>query len=78
MIGLAEFFAKMTPQQRKRTITFLGTTGHHNSGPNSGAWFAEHPEVFAKASLLAADAVGRGRRGSEGRRGAEAQRRRGA
>ena len=52
MIGLAEFFAKMTPQQRKRTITFLGTTGHHNSGPNSGAWFAEHPEVFAKASLL--------------------------
>ena len=52
MIGLAEFFAKLTPQQRKRTITFLGTTGHHNSGPNSGAWFAEHPEVFAKASLL--------------------------
>ena len=34
------------------TITFLGTTGHHNSGPNSGAWFAEHPEVFAKAALL--------------------------
>jgi Peptidase family M28 len=52
MIGLAEFFAKLTPQQRKRTITFLGTTGHHNSGANSGAWFAEHPEVFAKASLL--------------------------
>jgi hypothetical protein len=51
-IGLAEFFAKMTPQERKRTITFLGTTGHHNSGPNSGAWFAEHPEVFAKAALL--------------------------
>jgi hypothetical protein len=52
MIGVAEFFAKMTPQQRKRTITFLGTTGHHNSGPNSGAWFGEHSEVFAKASLL--------------------------
>ena len=52
MLGVAEFFATMTPQQRKRTITFLGTTGHHNSGPNSGAWFGEHPEVFAKASLL--------------------------
>jgi hypothetical protein len=52
MIGLAEFFAKMSPAQRKRTITFLGTTGHHNSGPNSGAWFAERPEVFAKGALL--------------------------
>ena len=51
-IGLAEYFAKMTPAQRRRNITFLGTTGHHNSGPNSGAWFAEHPEVFAKAALI--------------------------
>jgi hypothetical protein len=52
MIGLAEFVAKMSPALCRRTITFLGTTGHHNSGPNSGAWFAEHPEVFAKAALL--------------------------
>jgi hypothetical protein len=52
MTVLAEYFAKMTPAQRKRTITFLGTTGHHNSGINSGLYFSEHPEIFAKAALI--------------------------
>ena len=52
MAVLAEYFAKMTPAQRRRTITFLGTTGHHNTGANSGSYFAEHPEIFAKAALI--------------------------
>src|SRR5262245_5985436 len=52
MIGLAEYFSKIPQAQRRRTITFLGTTGHHNSGGQSGAWFGEHPEVFAKGALL--------------------------
>ncbi len=52
LIGLAEHFAKIPAAQRRRTITFLGTTGHHNSGANSGLWFSEHPEVFEKAALL--------------------------
>ena len=52
MIGLAEFFAKLEKAQRRRTIVFLGTTGHHNSSAESGAWLAQHPEVFAKTAVL--------------------------
>src|ERR1044072_9678938 len=39
-------------EQRRRTIVFLGTTGHHNSTAESGTWLAAHPEVFEKTSLL--------------------------
>jgi hypothetical protein len=61
MLGIAEYFSKIPQAKRRRTIVFVGTTGHHNitilSGGNfvggeSGAWLAEHPEIFAKASLL--------------------------
>ncbi len=52
LIGIAEYFAKMPKEQRRRTIQFLGTTGHHNSGAQSGTWLSQHPEVFAKAALL--------------------------
>ncbi|HEV3059836.1 MAG TPA: M28 family peptidase [Vicinamibacterales bacterium] len=52
MIGLAEYFAKIPKAQRRRTIVFLGTTGHHNSTAESGAWLASHPEVFEKTALL--------------------------
>jgi hypothetical protein len=52
MIGIAEYFAKIPREQRRRTIVFLGTTGHHNSTAESGAWFGAHPEVFDKAALL--------------------------
>jgi len=52
MVGLAEYFAKIPPSERRRTITFLGTTGHHNSGAQSGTWLTAHPEVFAKTGLL--------------------------
>lgn len=52
MAVLAEYFAKMTPAQRRRNITFLGTTGHHNNGINSGAYFGEHKELFEKAALI--------------------------
>ena len=52
MLGMAEFFAKMPKEQRRRTIIFLGTTGHHDSGAESGAYFAQHKELFAKAALL--------------------------
>jgi peptidase M28-like protein len=52
MLGIAEYFAKIPKEQRHRTITFLGTTGHHNSSAESGAWFAAHPEAFDKAALL--------------------------
>jgi len=52
MLGIAEYFAKVPKEQRRRTIVFLGTTGHHNSTAESGAWFASHPEVFDKTALL--------------------------
>jgi hypothetical protein len=52
MIGIAEYFAKIPKEQRRRTIVFLGTTGHHNSSAESGAWLAAHPEAFDKTALL--------------------------
>jgi hypothetical protein len=53
LLGLAEYFAKVPLAQRRRTIIFLGTSGHHNSGPNSAAWLAEHhEELFKKTALL--------------------------
>src|SRR5205085_2220246 len=53
IVGLAEFFSKMPQSARRRTIIFVGTSGHHNSGPNTAAWLAEHhEELFAKTALL--------------------------
>jgi hypothetical protein len=58
MLGIAEYFAKVPQAQRRRTIIFLGTSGHHNSGPagmivNSAAWLAANQaELFKKAALL--------------------------
>jgi hypothetical protein len=52
MIGLAEYFAKIPKEQRRRTILFLGTNGHHDNGAESGAWLLQHPEVFAKTAVL--------------------------
>jgi Zn-dependent M28 family amino/carboxypeptidase len=53
LLGVAEYFAKVPASQRRRSIIFLGTSGHHNSGPNSAAWLAEHHEdLFRKTALL--------------------------
>ncbi len=53
MLGIAEYFARVPASQRRRTIVFIGTSGHHNSGPNSAVWLAEHhEELFKKTALL--------------------------
>ena len=52
MIGLAEYFAKIPKEQRRRSIIFLGTSGHHDNGAESGGWLLAHPEVFAKTAVL--------------------------
>src|SRR5215472_12357464 len=52
LLGLAEYFARVPKEQRRRTLVFLGTNGHHDGTAESGAWFASHPEVFEKAALL--------------------------
>jgi hypothetical protein len=52
LVGVAEYFAKVPKEQRRRSIIFAGSTGHHNNSAESGAWFADHPETFAKTALL--------------------------
>ncbi|HYL35361.1 MAG TPA: M28 family peptidase [Bryobacteraceae bacterium] len=52
MLGLAEYFAKTPKEQRRRTIRFLGTSGHHDNAAMSGRWLADHKEEFAKTALL--------------------------
>ncbi len=52
MLGLAEYFAKIPKEQRRRTIYFLGTSGHHDNNAMTGHWLAEHKELFAKTALL--------------------------
>jgi hypothetical protein len=53
MVGLAEYYSKIPKAQRKRTIIFLGTTGHHNGGNVSGTWMLQHRDtLFKDAALL--------------------------
>jgi len=53
MVGLAEYFSKIPKERRRRTIVFIGSTGHHNGGNMSGTWLLDHrDEVFAKSALL--------------------------
>jgi hypothetical protein len=52
MVGLAEYFATIPQAQRKRTIVFLGTTGHHDGTAESGTWLSQHKDVFAKTALI--------------------------
>jgi hypothetical protein len=52
LLGIAEYFAKIPKDKRRRTILFAGTTGHHNNSAESGAWFQQHPEFFLKTALL--------------------------
>jgi hypothetical protein len=52
MLGLAEYFAKIPKEQRRRTIYFLGTSGHHDNSAMTGHWLAAHKELFAKTALI--------------------------
>ena len=52
MLGLAEYFAKIPKEQRRRTIYFLGTSGHHDNSGMTGHWLADHKEMFAKTALV--------------------------
>ncbi len=53
MIGLAEHFAKIPRERRRRTLVFVGLDGHHNdSGGVGRTWMADHRgELFAKTAL---------------------------
>jgi hypothetical protein len=53
MLGLAEYFARIPKEQRRRTIYFLGTSGHHDNSGMTGHWLADHKEeMFAKTALI--------------------------
>ncbi|MDP7338491.1 MAG: M28 family peptidase [Vicinamibacterales bacterium] len=50
MIGLAEHFAKVPLEQRRRSITFIGTAGHHVGSPN--APYLRDQGMLEKTALL--------------------------
>jgi len=55
MLGLAEYFAKLPKSQRRRTIVFLGTDGHHNIKPGGFGreWLvANRDKFFSKTALM--------------------------
>ena len=58
MLGLAEYFAKVPKSQRRRTIVFLGTDGHHQIKPGGFGreWLvANRLRFFAKTALMIND-----------------------
>ncbi|HKD48173.1 MAG TPA: M28 family peptidase [Rhizomicrobium sp.] len=58
MIGLAEYFAKLPKSQRRRTMIFIGTDGHHNVKPGEfgNEWLvANRNRFFSKTALMIND-----------------------
>ena len=58
MIGLAEYFAKLPKSQRRRTMIFIGSDGHHSIRPGEfgNEWLlANRDRLFAKTALMIND-----------------------
>ena len=52
-VALAEYFAALPRERRRRTIQFVGTPGHHNSARVGVAWIEENAgTVLDKTALL--------------------------
>jgi hypothetical protein len=52
MLALAEHFAKVPQAQRRRTLRFVATAGHHVGSPN-GKWLHDHRDTaVAKTALM--------------------------
>jgi hypothetical protein len=51
LIGLAEHFSKVPRAQRKRSITFVGTAGHHAGSPGTRWMHDNRDTYFAKTAL---------------------------
>ena len=52
MVGLAEYFAKIPRAERRRTIEFIGTTGHHGTAQGV-RWIADNATTaLAKTALI--------------------------
>ncbi|HXI29799.1 MAG TPA: M28 family peptidase, partial [Vicinamibacterales bacterium] len=52
MIALAEHYAKIPQAQRRRTLRFVATAGHHAGSPNS-KWLHDHRDTaLARTALM--------------------------
>jgi hypothetical protein len=52
LIGMAEYFAKIPKAQRRRTIQFVGSSGHHGTAVGT-QWMIDNKDaVFGKMALL--------------------------
>jgi hypothetical protein len=56
MLGLAEYFAKVPKEQRRRTITFLSTVGHHVSKDVGLLWMHDNMKDFWSKAVLTINA----------------------
>ena len=52
MIGLAEYFSKIPQAQRRRTLKFVTTSGHH-AGSQGVGWMHDNRETFFAKTALA-------------------------
>jgi len=55
LLGLAEYFARIPQSQRRRTMMFIGTDGHHQISPGGYGreWlYANREKFFAKTAVL--------------------------
>ena len=54
MLGLAEYFARVPQSQRRRTMIFIGTDGHHQNNPGGYGreWLAANRERFFSRTAL--------------------------
>jgi len=55
LLGLAEYYASVPRNQRRRTIVFIGTDGHHANNPSGYGreWLAANRErLFSKTALM--------------------------
>jgi hypothetical protein len=55
LLGLAEYYARVPQSQRRRTMIFIGTDGHHANNPSGYGreWLAANRErFFSKTALM--------------------------
>lgn len=50
-LGLAEYYMKIPPEKRTRTIVIVGSPGHHNT-PVGSQWLVAHKDTFFDKTAL--------------------------
>ena len=52
MVSMAEHFSKVPRAQRRRSMVFVGTAGHHVGSPNSPYLRDQRADLIAKTALI--------------------------